>query len=103
MDQLVTAQNAGQYDEDVVRAHQKGQADIPPLMQQNIHLAEECIQKPKQFNDQLQRGILDKRIQFKKFTDDIQNPVNLEVRDAETVEREMKREEPQKVDDAPML
>ncbi len=103
MAQLPTVQNAGQYDEDVVSAHQRGEADIPPLMQQNISLAKECIQNPKQFNDQMQRGILDKRIQFKGFTDDIENPVEIEVRDAVTVEREMKQEEPQKLDDAPVL
>ena len=84
-----------QYDEDL-------EGDLPELMAQNIKLAREHISNPEKFSKQITGGVLEGRVKLQELSPDGVKPSKFEIRDAATVEREMKQQ-PQKTGGEPEL
>ncbi len=95
---------ATEYEDDLINEARENGEEIPRLMQQSIDLANEQIKNPEQFGRQIQNGVLERRLKLEKLAPyNSEEPSRFEIRDAKTVEREMKREQEQIAEDAPVL
>ena len=102
-DAAYKAGKAAEYEDDLINDARENGEEIPRLMQQSIDLANEQIKNPEQFGRQIQNGVLERRLKLEKLAPyGSEEPSRFEIRDAKTVEREMKREreQEQRVDDA---
>lgn len=82
-----------EYREDVMEEHEEYGTALPKLMEQNIKLAREHISNPEKFGKQIAGGVLEGRLKLRELTPDSEKPTEFEVRDAATVEREMKQQQ----------
>ena len=97
---------ATQCDDDLINAARESGQALPSLMQQSLDLANEQIKDPERFGRQIQNGVLERRLKLEELTPfGSGKPSRFELRDAKTVEREMKREREQEqiAEDAPVL
>ena len=89
------------YDDFAVRDYNAEGKPLPTMLEQNLRLTQEYVQDPKQFSKQIQDGVLEGRMKLNSLADpasmDLTAPAaDFEIRDAKTVEREMKQQQQQK-------
>lgn len=82
-----------EYNDEAMEEHEEYGTALPKLMEQNIKLAREHISNPEKFGKQIAGGVLEGRIQLRELTPDMKKPTEFEVRNAATVEREMKQQQ----------
>ena len=88
------------YDDFAVRDYNQKGEPLHPMLEQNLRLTQEYVQDPEKFSRQIQNGVLEGRMKLKGLADpdaDFSQPAaDFEIRDAKTVEREMKQQQQQK-------
>ena len=96
-------------DSTILTDHQRNGTELPGVVEQTLNLAKEKIKNPVRFDRQIRNGVLEGRVKLQgvgDFGQDIYErtiTAQFKIRDAKTVEREMRQPETQRTDDAPVL
>lgn len=100
LDQANKVKTQTVYDDFAVRDYNEKGTPLPPMLEQNLRLTQEYVQDPEKFSRQIQNGVLEGRMKLNGLADPYDPTqtvaADFEIRDAETVEREMKQQQQQK-------
>ena len=94
VNQVAEVQHQAGYEDDMVKAYEKKEGDIPEVMKNTVSLADERLANPKKFDEQIQSGVFERRFQLREFSLDpkAEEPAHFTIRPAAEVEREMTRQ-----------